>query len=289
VTSPVGQTLDTEAARHCADQVRRYDHDRYLCTLFAPASARDAILALYAFNVEIAKVRETVSEPMMGQIRLQWWREVIENAPRGDLRKHPVAQALGAAIRDHALPAEPFERLLVARERDLDDDPPETLAALEAYAETTAATLIDLALIVLGARDDAAREAARHVGIAWALTGLLRAVPFHATRRQVFLPQDLSRAAGLDVARMLDGHPDDSLRMVARRIADAARTHLRAARALRPRVPRAAVPALLPAVLATRYLDRLERGGFSLFDAGMQRPPGDRAVRLLWAALRGRY
>jgi NADH dehydrogenase [ubiquinone] 1 alpha subcomplex assembly factor 6 len=289
VTSPAGSTLDAEAARHCAEQVRRYDHDRYLCTLFAPAHARDAILALYAFNVEIAKVRETISEPMMGQIRLQWWREVVENAPRGDLRRHPVALALGAVIRGYDLPPAPFERLLDARERDLLDEPPETLAALKGYAEATAATLIDLALAVLGVRDAVAREAARHVGIAWALTGLLRAVPVHAMRQQVFLPAELTRAAGLDVARMLDGKPDDALRAVAQRIAEAARAHVEAARTLRDRVPRAAVPALLPAVLATHYLKRLERGGFSLFDAEAQRPPGDRAVRLLWAALRRRY
>ena len=96
----------------------------------------------------------------------------------------------------------------------------------------------------------AALEAARHVGIAWALSGLLRAVPVHAARRQVFLPRELTRAAGLDVGRMLDGHPDDALRTVAQQIADAAWAHIDAARALRSRVPRAAVPALLPAVLA---------------------------------------
>ncbi len=289
MTSPAAPALDPEAARHCAEQVRRYDHDRYLCTLFAPADARAAILALYAFNVEIAKVRESISEPVMGQIRLQWWREVVENAPRGDLRKHPVTLALGAAIRDHNLPGEPFERLLEARERDLVDEQPETLAALEAYAEATASTLIELALAVLGIRDDAAREAARHVGIAWALTGLLRAAPFHAARRQVFLPRDLTAAAGLDVARMLDGHPDDGVRQVARQVAEVARDHLRRARALRADVQRPAVPALLLAVLADRYLARLERGGFSLFDAEVQRPAGDRAVRLLWASLRGRF
>ena len=226
----------------------------------------------------------------MGQIRLQWWREVVEAAPRGDLRKHPVALALGAAIRAHALAAEPFERLLVARERDLTGEPPETLAELEDYAEATAATLIDLALAVLGARGEAARRAGRHVGIAWALTGILRAVPFHAQRRQVFLPRTLTRAAGLDAGRMVDGHPDvAALTSVARQIADAARAHLRAARGLRAQVPRGAVPALLPAVLAGRYLDRLERGEFSLFDASMQRAPGDRALRLLGAALLGRY
>jgi phytoene synthase len=281
--------MDREAARHCADQVRRYDHDRYLCALFAPAPARDAIVAIYAGNIEIAKVRESVREPIMGQIRLQWWREVIENAHRGDLRRHPVAMALGAAIRDHGLPTEPFERLLAMRERDLVDDPPESLAALEDYAEATSSTLIDLALTVLGVRQEAARTAARHVGIAWALAGLLRAVPFHAARRQVFLPRDLSDAAGLDIERLVEGRPGEALATVVRQVVEAARAHLRAARALRPQVPRQAVPALLPAVLADRHLDRLERAGFSLFDARLQRPAGDRAVRLLWAALRGRY
>jgi phytoene synthase len=283
------RTPDEEAVRYCADQVRRYDHDRYLCALFVPAPARGAVLALYAFNVEIARIRDQIREPMMGQIRLQWWREVIEHAPRGDLRQHPVAQSLGAAIRAHALPAGPFEALLVARERDLENEPPESLAALEAYAEATSSGLIDLALGILGERGDAARAAARHVGIAWALTGLLRAVPFHAGRRQVFLPRDLIAAAGLDIEALIAGRPGETLRLVARQVGEAARAHLRQARALRVSVPRTAVPALLPAVLADRALDRLERGGFSLFDAAVQRPAGDRALRLLWAALRRRY
>jgi phytoene synthase len=281
--------MDAEAARYSAEQVRRFDHDRYLCTLFLPEAARADVLALYAFNVEVARIRESVREPMMGQIRLQWWREIIENAPRGDLRNHPVALALASAIRGRSLPLEPFERLLVARERDLGDEAPANLAELEAYAEATSSTLIDLVLAVLGQRGEAAREAGRHVGIAWALAGLLRAVPFHAARRQVFLPHDLTSEAGLDIDSMIEGRPGEALASVARRIAEAARAHLRAARERHRDVPRPAVPALLPAVLAGRHLDRLARSGFSLFDGRLQQPTGDRAVRLLWAALRGRY
>ncbi|HEX2115249.1 MAG TPA: phytoene/squalene synthase family protein [Alphaproteobacteria bacterium] len=281
--------LDEEAARYCADQVRRFDHDRYLCALFMPTPARPATLALYAFNVEVARIRELVREPMMGQIRLQWWREVIEHAPQGDLRQHPVAQSLGAAIRAHALPQGPFEALLVARERDLDNEPPETLSELEAYAQATSSGLIELSLHLLGERGAAVREAAQHVGIAWALTGLLRAMPYHASRRQIFLPRDMSAAAGLDIEAMIAGRAGEPLRVVARQVGDAARVHLRKARALRADVPRTAVPALLPAVLADRYLGRLERRGFSLFDPSVQRPAGDRAARLLWASLRGRY
>lgn len=277
------------AVQYCVDQVRRFDHDRFLCTLFVPAPARDAVMALLAFNVEVARIRDLVREPMMGQIRLQWWREVIEHAHKGDLRQHPVALELGAAIRAHMLPGQPFEALLTARERDLDDEPPASLAELEAYAQDTAATLIELVLAILRQTDGGARMAGRHVGIAWALTGLLRAVPFHAARRQIFLPRDLMAAAGLDIEALLAGRPGDALRVVVGEVAAAARRHLAAARALRGEVSREAVPALLPAVLASRYLGRLERRGFSLFDGSLQRPPGDRAARLLWAALRGRY
>jgi NADH dehydrogenase [ubiquinone] 1 alpha subcomplex assembly factor 6 len=280
---------DVASARYCADQVRRFDHDRFLCALFMPVSVRDATLALYAFNAEIARIREQITEPMMGQIRLQWWREVIEHAHQGDLRQHPVALALGRAIRSHALPLQPFETLLVARERDLENEPPATLAELETYAQDTSATLIELALRLLQQKDQASRRAGRHVGVAWALTGLLRAMPFHASRRQIFLPRNLTDAAGLDIEALVAGRPGEPLRWVAGELVGVARRHLAAARALRPEVPRAAVPALLPAVLADRYLDRLERSDFSLFDGTMQRPAGDRAVRLLWAALRGRY
>jgi phytoene synthase len=282
VTAPAA-----DSERYCADQVRRFDHDRYLCALFVPAPARAAVMALYAFNVEIGRIRDQIREPMMGQIRLQWWREVIEHAPKGDLRKHPVAQALGAAIRAHALPGGPFEALLAARERDLDNEPPATLAELELYAEATSSGLLDLVLGILRQHGEGPREAARHAGIAWALTGLLRAVPFHASRRQIFLPRDLMATAGLDVEAMVAGRSGAPLQAVARQIGEAARGHLRQARARS--VPRTAVPALLPAVLADRYLARLERAGFSLFDTALARPPGDRALRLLWAALRGRY
>jgi phytoene synthase len=277
------------SAGYCAEQVRRYDHDRYLCSLFLPAAVREAVVALYAFNVEIARIREQVSEPMMGQIRLQWWREVIEAAPQGDLRKHPVALALGHAIRGYALPQQPFETLLDARERDLENEPPATLTSLESYAQDTSATLIELVLTILREGGEAARSAGRHVGVAWALIGLLRAVPYHAGRRQVFLPRDLTASAGLEIEALVAGRPGAPLQAVARQIATRAREHLQQARALRRAVPRGAVPALLPAVLATRYLERLERSGFSLFDGALQRPAGDRAVRLLWAALRGRY
>ena len=280
---------DRDVALYCADQVRRYDHDRYLCALFAPEPSRPHLFALYAFNIEVAKVREVIREPMMGQIRLQWWREAIERALTGDPRHHPVALALAEAIRVRSLPHASFERLLDAREFDLSEGPPEDLAALEAYAEATSSTLVQLSLAVLGEWGEKVQEAGRHAGIAWALTGLLRAVPFHAAQRRLYLPNDLLRRQGVRSDRLFEGRPEEGLTNVARIVAERAREHLAQARALRRHVPRGAVPALLPARLADLHLGRLERRGFALFDPALQRPAADRALRLAWAALRGRY
>src|SRR5476649_2521907 len=102
---------DRPALSYCAEQVRRYDHDRFLTALFAPADRRDDLLALYAFNLEIAKIRETVTEPMLGRIRLQWWREAIEGFAAGTVRKHAVAEPLAEAVRRRDLPAATLMRL----------------------------------------------------------------------------------------------------------------------------------------------------------------------------------
>ncbi|HTT79866.1 MAG TPA: squalene/phytoene synthase family protein, partial [Stellaceae bacterium] len=115
--------------------VRRHDRDRYRTALFAPAARREALFALYAFNYEIARVREIVTQPILGQIRLQWWREVIAAACAGTPpRQHEVAQQLSDAIGRFALCRELFERIIDAREADLADRAPADLAALEDYA-----------------------------------------------------------------------------------------------------------------------------------------------------------
>src|SRR5579862_359448 len=159
--------------------VRAHDRDRYQTALFAPAGRREALFALYAFNYEIARVREIVTQPMLGQIRLQWWREIVDAGFAGrPPRPHEVAEPLAAAIRRFAPTRAHFDALIDTRERDLDDAPPATMAALEEYAEGTAATLLYLALEVLGVRGSTAIAAAREIGILYALAGLLRAMPF---------------------------------------------------------------------------------------------------------------
>jgi phytoene synthase len=66
-----------DAFAHCEALLRAADKDRFLTTLFAPAEHRNALIALYAFNVEIARVREVVREALAGEIRLQWWSDIF--------------------------------------------------------------------------------------------------------------------------------------------------------------------------------------------------------------------
>ncbi|HEX7006379.1 MAG TPA: phytoene/squalene synthase family protein [Alphaproteobacteria bacterium] len=272
----------------CAELVRRYDHDRYLTALFAPADRREALFALYAFNHEIAKTRETVSEPLLGRIRLQWWREAVADIYAGRTRRHEVVEPLARAVDAYDLPRMPFDRLIDARELDLADAPPATLEALDAYAEATGGGVVELALHALGAADPAALTAGREVGIAWALTGLARAVPFHARARRQYLPEAVMAAARADSRDLFALRPTAPLAEAVRSIADAARRHLAAARAV-PGVPKGALPALLPATLAGLYLERLERIGHDVVRRPVDIVVPRRHLSLIRAAWRGRF
>src|SRR5262249_24558695 len=179
-----------EHASYCAELLRKQDPDRYLTALFAPAERREALFALYAFNLEIARTREAISEPMMGLIRLQWWRDALAEIGQGRVRAHEVVRPLAAAIEAHKLSPALFERLIAARERDLDAEPPADLASLVAYARDSSGALVELALELLGRPSPDLYEAGQATGVARSLMGLLRAVPFHAGRRRVYLPAD---------------------------------------------------------------------------------------------------
>ncbi|MDH3916827.1 MAG: squalene/phytoene synthase family protein, partial [Rhodospirillales bacterium] len=255
----------------------------------APAGRREGLFALYAFNLEVARTAEVVSEAMLGRIRLQWWRDALEEIHAGRPRRHEVIEPLARAVQAHGLTREHFARLIDARELDLEKEAPDTLARLEDYAEATSAGLVLLALEVLGADDEASGRAGRHVGIAWALAGLLRAVPFHARLKRLYLPRELSEAAGLDLGALFALRTSPALAEVVRQVAARVGEHLAEARALRPQVAKAALAGLLPATLAGHYLGLLAKSGFDPFDSVLQGPAPGNVWRLARARLLGRY
>lgn len=269
-------------ADQCGHDLRRLDPDRWLTALFAPDASRLGLFALYAFNTEIARARESVSQPMIGQIRLQWWREAWDGIAAGQPRQHPVVQAL----HDHCrhLDQATVMALIDARERDMDDTPFADLAALTAYARDTSAPLMKLALQVLDARaENAVIDAA---GTAYALTGLLRAAPHMLARQRVRLPSDLLNAQGLSPEAAYQTATRTTLQPIYARIAAEAETWLRMAR--QQKIPRAAVPALLPATLAGLTLKALRRSDHDPVAAETMVTPLKKQMALLWASLRGR-
>jgi phytoene/squalene synthetase len=252
---------------HCLDQIRRFDRDRYLTVLAAPAESAADLAVLYAFNLEIALVRDSVTEPMLGRIRLQWWREAIAEAYAGRPRHHAVLESLAALLARRPLKRAWFDRMIDARETELDDVVPADLAALETYADQTAGDLLRLAAEAAGLDPEIGDLAPliAHVGIGFGLTGIARATLYLARQHGTMLPVTLLEQHGVALDRLYDLKPQPALNAVIAELAAAARGHLAAAKRLPP--PKALLPALRIGTLARAQLARLERHGHDLFDA----------------------
>ncbi|WP_176479994.1 phytoene/squalene synthase family protein [Mesorhizobium sp. WSM3859] len=240
------------------DAVRAADHDRYLSALYAPADRRGALLALYAFNAEIAGVRDRIHEPLPGEVRLQWWRDVI--LADGDAGTgHPTADALRATIAAHHLPKTAFENMLEARIFDLYDDPMPSRTDLEGYCGETAAALIQLAAMVL---DPVAApgfaELAGRAGCAQAITGLLLLLPLHRRRGQCFVPADILAASGTTPEEFIKGEGGAAAERAVAAMIALAREHLSAFEKGAAALPVSLRPAFLPLALTRAYLDKTE-------------------------------
>ena len=274
-----------DAFDHCEQMVRAGDKDRFLATLFAPDKYRRALHALYAFNLEVARVRELAHEPMPGEIRLQWWRDALLGTGHGETAAHPVAAALREVVVRYRLPPAALADLIDARSFDLYDDPMPSLAALDGYAVQTSSALIGLAARILNdGKGPGSGELIRHAGIAYAIAGLLRAFPIHAARRQLYVPAEVMQRYGAQADDVFAGKATTELRAALAELRLRARQHLAAARDLAGAAPPVIMPALLPVALVRPALDRMERRGYQRF-----RPaelPQWRRQWILWRAAR---
>jgi phytoene synthase len=287
---PDRRSAEADRLSPVAALVQRHDRDRFQTVLFAPVARREALFALYAFNYEIARVRERVIEPTLGRIRLQWWRETIAAAfDGGPVRHHVVVEPLTAAIREYRPTRAHFDRLIDTRENDLYDETPASLAALEDYTEGTSARLVYLALEILGAPEPPETLAGLHVGIGYALAGLLHAMPYLARTGRRFIPTDIAVRTGLDDADSRSLRTRPALCIASAELGAAASRHLASARSHRAAIARSALPALLPATIAQRTLTRLRRAGWDPFDPSLAAPDPLQSWRLATAMLLGRF
>ncbi len=175
---------------YCGEIVRGYDSDRFLQSMFFPAGIREDLWALFAFNHEIAKTREVVSDSNLGLIRLQWWRDEIKNIyEQGAVTEHEILKPLSISIKKYDLPRRHFDKLLYAREFDLECVSPANLEGLMNYADFTTQPLFKLALIITGSNPDL--EVVQPIAINYALAGIIRSTRYFVCQNRFLLPEDL--------------------------------------------------------------------------------------------------
>ena len=249
----------------CAQIVERGDPDRFTAAMAAPVAARAVLFPLYALNVEVARAPWAAKEPMIAEMRLQWWRDAVEDLGRGVVRAHEVMGPM-AAIK--GLPLDVLDRLIAARRWDIYKDPFEDATAFDAYLEDTGAGLMWLSALALGA-PAAAEQTVRGVGWAMGLAAFLRAIPALEERGRVPL---------------LDGRPAA--------VADLARNglaRLAAARAARRSVPGSVAPALIAAWQTAPVLRQVVAEPQRVIEGSLQLSEFQRRGGLLWAGLTGRW
>ncbi|MGY3035827.1 phytoene synthase [Bradyrhizobium sp. USDA 4354] len=275
-----------DSVAYCADLVRSHDFPRYAATLFVPAAERRALLALYAFNVEIVRVRDQVSQPLPGEIRLQWWTDMLSGHVHGSAEGNPVAAELLRAVRDFDLPVEPLSLLAEEHQFDLYNDPMPTMAALEGYLAATSSALFGLAARVLGPTSEAVEHIARHAGLAQGIVQVIANLPRHAAHRQLFLPQQVMERHNCSMEDVFAGKETSNLHAVLEQLAAEARQHMTAASSLLAQVTPSVRPAFLPLSQARADLKRLSRPGRNPFT--LQPSSRLRTLWTLWRASRSR-
>jgi phytoene synthase len=275
-----------DAAGFCAELVRSHDFPRYASTLFVPAAERRALLALYAFNVEIVRVRDQVTQPLPGEIRLQWWTDMLAGHAHGSAEGNPVAAELLIAIRDYNLPVEPLSRLIEEHQFDLYNDPMPTMAALEGYLAETCSALFALAAQMASRPSPEIDHVARHAGLAQGIAQVIANLPRDTAHRQLFLPQQLLESHGSTMEEVFAAKETPKLRAALDQLAGEGRQHLATASSLLAQLSPHTRAMFLPLALARRDITRLSRADRNPF---VVEPPSRlRTLWTLWRASRSR-
>jgi 15-cis-phytoene synthase len=268
---------------------RAGEPDRYLAALLAPPEARSGLLALAAFSAELARVPTVApSEPAIGAIRLQWWRDALEpSAPA--LTGAPVADALKAAIARHGLSHTLALDLIEARSLDLTGEMPVDDAALRSQLWKSEGVQFALAARVLSQQVGVEVEpAAQASGYAYGLARLLLDLPHSLSQGRVRLPQTRLDAAGVTREQLLAGESGDNVAGLLTDLRREARRSLLASRRHVANLPRALRVVFLPLALVEPYLRALERPGRDLLREVAQIVPLTRVYRILAAHWLGR-
>ncbi|MEM1376511.1 MAG: phytoene/squalene synthase family protein [Pseudomonadota bacterium] len=231
---------------HLLQQLKEADYVRYCAVLFAPEDKRQALTALSLFQAEIERIRDLVSEPLPGEIRLQWWRDVFLGMRDSEAKANPLAAALLEARKTHVLPHVHFTDYLDAMEFDLYDDPMPSIGQFEGHMGETQSVFFQMAMQILSGTTPEDGDAAGHAGVAYGVTQTLLNLRKQTARRQTYVPAELLAKRGVDDATWRSGAAVTEIDAVIRDFVAFGETHLDAAQNSAQTLKKAARTALLP-------------------------------------------
>lgn len=261
--------------------LKTLDPQRYLACLYVPERHRDDVAAIWAFDAEVARIPGLVSEPMPGEIRIQWWQDLLTRGKKDG--SGPLAEALLGAIEKHDLPVETFHTYLEARTFDLYNDPMPDTGSFEGYLGETVSVHLQNAALCLGAeRTTLLADACGHAGMALGIVKLIARLSIDRARRQVFIPMDMVRKQGLDEEGWLDDEISEDHLLVVEDLCQLCRYHATFAQSVVGELPRELKPVFLQLAVVEPSLKAIRKAAEDVFVSPVSLSP----LGLHWAFFR---
>lgn len=277
--------------QYCLTFVRTHDYVRYLSLLYAPKQRRAALAALYAFNIELAKIAAQVSDPRMGQIRLQWWCDILSSSTTKTAAS-PLSLALTCTIEQYQLPRDHLIRACEAHVFDLYNEAMVTNQELENYCRHTTSTFIELACLILQSDQSSLSQptcATDHAGLAQALCALIRAMPFLKGKATNFLPQELLAILAIKRETLLEKESQHHQDLAAQAIIALACEHYTSFLRTYAQIPKSCLSAYLPLAIVPAYLNKFAHAEHRIFAQRSVLSPLKRHWLIVKTALSGHF
>lgn len=274
---------------YCVNLVKKGDYENYLATLLLAKEAQRAAFALRAFNVELAQVRDMVSEKQIGLMRMRFWKDSIDKIFKGEPPQTPVALEMSGAAGYFKLSKRWAERMVDARTAQMDSDFFLSIKDVEEYAEQSNSSLYYLLLECLGIRNVQADHAASHLGKAQGLVTLLRSIPFHAAKRSVLIPMEIFGKHKVPQEDFIRGIHSQAMADALFEVASLANQHLEKARALQSSLPDKSYTVFLNAAVCDHYLKSLQYANFNPFDSKLQSRNNLLGLTMYWNRFKKKF
>ncbi|XP_015435195.1 PREDICTED: NADH dehydrogenase (ubiquinone) complex I, assembly factor 6 [Dufourea novaeangliae] len=272
-------------AEYCFELVRKHDYENFLCTLSLSSKTRAAGFAIRAFNVEVAQVQDQIRDYKIGEMRIKFWTDALNETYRGNPPRSPVMLELYRILQKCSLSKRYFKRLIDIRLERLRNYLFLDMNEVEKYAEYSTSSIYYLMLEAHNITDINADHAASHMGKAHGIINLIRSIPHNARDRVNMLPQDTLMRHNVSTEAIFQGQMNQGLQNVIYDITSCGKLHLDVAISLKSKLDKNVDLIFLPIVCLERYINELRKVDFNVFDTRLQKRDSLLPMRVLWKKL----